>query len=366
MYINFSVYNFYPNGNLNNLNGYSILYLYLENSTSESMKHCNIQKMIDNCHHNRIDIQNINDHIHITSDYEFFYRWNMFRFLTQLIIYPIFCIVGIISSVISIIVLNNKNKKNDFESHFFGYFKINSYLYLAYCIITIFKQINRCILIDGIYCPLYVTTIYIQKIDLYVFKICASIIKLSSSATEFFISFSRFIKIADKRGKLFDIFKQANKIIVEGLFLVISLVLCSIKSLYEYKINYGGPFVSQTFPLDFLGINYDLIRFYIVIVYYAITIAVSFLSVLIMDLMLLKNIKKQNKGKLKVQKSSSTAYMKTFKECEARKNRIINMIRLNILYIFIIRFPEIMAIIKQLYVSTNLNSLKSNCDNGND
>lgn len=83
-----------------------------------------------------------------------------FEFTSQIVLVPLFCIIGLIFNIFSIVVLRNNNKINQLQHKLFAYFKINSIFNLFYCIMMIMHLFLVCI-VPGVFTALVIT--YIQN-----------------------------------------------------------------------------------------------------------------------------------------------------------------------------------------------------------
>lgn len=157
---------------------------------------CNMSYILDLCHR-RLDLSNQTSFV----DYFYIYSYDIgfilysFEFLTQIIISPWICVCGIIMCTASILTIKNKNMKSHLSSEFFRYSLLNNIFNLIYCLLIILKLVNKCIVNNSIYCPVYYKKEVVQYMDLIFLKYISASVKLCSCLSELMISVSRFKSI---------------------------------------------------------------------------------------------------------------------------------------------------------------------------
>ena len=91
------------------------------------------------------------------------------------------------------------------------------------------KMINKCIIRDSIYCPIYYDTVIMETIDIILFKWIGSSIKFCCSVSELAIAYSRMINVLELKTKLAESFNKLKYKYFCIIALIIGLILNSIK-----------------------------------------------------------------------------------------------------------------------------------------
>lgn len=167
---------------------------------------------------------------------------NIYEFISQIIFLPFLSIIGIFLSIFSNKIVLIILSKKESENNLFKFLFINNCFNICYCIMMLLKLTNKCIINNGIYCPSYYKTDFVQYFDIYIIKYSASAIKLSSCITEFLISYSRLQGILSKKVSNPN---NRSKFSYKNYFICILLIslLISLVKKVQYKINYGRSFI---------------------------------------------------------------------------------------------------------------------------
>ena len=351
---------------------------------------CNFVKMANNCNPYFLNQTEINSDI--LSNYDIGYILSVFEFLTQIILSPLFCILGVICGILSIVTLRNKNKSKELSENVFIYSQIYFTFNIIYCFIALLKLINKCIKINGIYCPYYIRNENIKYMDIYLFKYWASSIKLCSSITELSIAISRLKSSLISHNKLLKLGSNASFRTYILINIIFSLALSSIKRL-EFSINnsyYTGTaknlflpnpstkedvnsFSMMSFPDDDSNINYwknyfnlnsyfyilescNILKYFLY-AYNFLSGPCILLSIFIIDLYLFRQVKETNKKKLTLLYAETQAKTKKQNEMKSKEDKIARLIVTNTLILCLIRFPESIATIFHIKINTRFNEL---------
>ena len=141
---------------------------YIKICLNMTLSNCSLDKLPELSSINRSMVLKENNY---ESYYDIGYYLNMFEFFTQIIMLPIFEFLGLVFSIISIITLRNK------KMSLFIFLELNCFFNIFYCLIKMSSLINRCIAVDGVYCPSYFFHDASQYFDIYVLKYLSSVIK---------------------------------------------------------------------------------------------------------------------------------------------------------------------------------------------
>lgn len=279
------------------------------------------------------------------AEFEIIYYFYLFKFITQIILFPCFCILNIILCTISIKVLRNKNYKKELSQNLFIYAQINFIFNLVYSLLMLFKDINNCLTFPSVYCPSYVMKEPIQYIDIWIFKYFTQIFKFCSTITEVSISYSRLINILNLKNKFSDFFNKINFKIYVFIIFFTGLVL-NLNRLFQYKVN--TMFNSDTFPYyvnDFDEKTNMSVQFILVSIYAFINSVLTMFLIIGIDAYLLRRIIRQNKQKLFMVFKN-----KSIDDCIKREERITRLIIISTIFMTLIRLPELLFLGFFIYV----------------
>lgn len=259
--------------------------------------------------------------------------------------------------------------------------------------------VNKCITINGIYCPSFYMNDIIQYFDIYILKYFASAMKLCSCITELAISFSRFKNI--KKLNQTNMTSSSHKLYII-ILLSVTLAINVIKRL-EYGLNHSyfnsealnffsrkiltdssvktdvSSFTKTSFPYDDLNVFfclkkdktlnvsyvvYDIIlgscsiSKYILDFYYAFSCLLIPFLIFIIDIYLLIFIKKTNKRKLELLASSENNLNgKKIDEIKSKEKNITKLVVTNTLFLLFLRLPELMSFIYHIKENTRVSKL---------
>lgn len=181
----------------------------------------------------------------------------IFNFITVILI-PFFCLFGIFSNLISIIVIQksklNKEKKLKFD--LYEFMKLNSLINMIYSFIYIFHVVNVCIFVNGIHCPTFSRSILIQYYEIFLIDYVGGILKTSSNFLNLLVSYERYSSLNEKS---FKIFKNKN-IYIFIFILIISIVINSEKPLtsevkrMDFEEIYGNLYPEYPLRNTFKGV----------------------------------------------------------------------------------------------------------------
>lgn len=276
----------------------------------------------------------------------------------------------------------------------------------------IFKLINKCIIVNGIYCPFYYRNEVLQYFDIYLFKYLSPTMKTCSSLTEITISLSRLKNVSNINNRLFNIGSKISFKIYILIVFTFSAVLGLVKRL-EYGVNFSyltGPikslvafdnrfdFFNQisrlSFPNDesnnnfcvfkvrnesishnFIGnissIEIDVKGSCNIIKYFLYVYNIGFgpiilIGIVLIDIYLLRFVKKSNKSKLILLKNStSTITQEKQDEIIDREKNLTKLNIMNTFFLIILRFPESLATIYHIKLNNSYTILSYYYDTEN-
>lgn len=166
---------------------------------------------------------------------------DMFYFSEQLsfinlTLFPIICILGMITSILSIVSFRSIKLKNNLNQKLYKLILVSFYLNFLFCFIYIFHMVSVCITFTGRFCSIFKQNILVQNYEKFVIEFLGNIIKTSSNIISILISVERYFALdfINKRS-----ISQINglKLNILKIILLIFVVLLNFQSVLTIKIN---------------------------------------------------------------------------------------------------------------------------------
>ena len=169
-------------------------------------------------------------------DIEFLIKWLLFILLT--IFQPIVCLLGILTNCLTIVCINNKRKKKDFEESMYKHIKINSYFNILFCFISSFRLLNLCLFENrSPFCSSIYKTKSAQYIKVVVFFYLLNVLKLCSNVSYIVFALSRFTLVSNLKEKSFVSNVYKCKLIYYIFALIVVSCILNVFVLFQYTPN---------------------------------------------------------------------------------------------------------------------------------
>ncbi|CAF0732849.1 unnamed protein product [Brachionus calyciflorus] len=268
---------------------------------------CHLNEKLNQCNTKNFDIASKNYYLLDISLY--------FDFLSS-IFSQIISFFGIVFNIISILVLSSelKSKKTD-ASSINNLMMYNSLINLAYFLINFFHIINRCVLINGIFCSKIYQSLFAQYYNIYMVEFLGGILKIWSNLS--------LILISMKRLKFVDSFIWLKKVRLVKCILIVTIlfsILINLEKLQLIVVNKNVYFLdsemTNEFPernkvLSFLiqklfkgndlyTYKEGIILYVLNVIHFSINDVVLFIIVTAFDLKLIQIIRKQVLQRIKL------------------------------------------------------------------
>jgi len=209
-------------------------FLYCDESFNSTQCHfdakfqaCNIQE--DFKAHKLLNFDN---------DFDILYLFKFLQFILLVILLPIFCFIGIVHNVLTILVIRNTNNKNEFQEPMYKHIIINAVFNIIFCLIMCLKLINTCIFYGpSVFCSSVYQEIWAQNLKIILIHFLGSVTKNCANFSYLMFSISRLILITKQKESNLSNKSKALRISIYIFTLVlISSILCSFK-LFQYKVK---------------------------------------------------------------------------------------------------------------------------------
>jgi hypothetical protein len=242
----------------NDKNSLEKTFLFCDESFNSTQ--CNFDAKFRTCHIQE-DFNGALAHklLNLDNDFDILYAFKFLQFILLVILLPIFCFIGIVNNVLSILVIRNKNNKNEFQEPMYKHIIINAVFNIIFCLIMCLKLINTCIFYGpSVFCSSVYQEIWAQNLKIILIHFLGSVTKNCANFSYLMFSISRLILITKQKESNISTKSKAfrNAIYVFTLVLV-SSILCSFK-LFQYRIKqYLTPFNAyKEFPFEIRDENY--------------------------------------------------------------------------------------------------------------
>jgi hypothetical protein len=230
------------------------------------------------------------------SDYDIEYSLYIVQFVFNVILLPLFCIIGFFSNAFTVRVVRAQAK--ELKEPFFDYMKLNSWFNCIYCAVYLTTLMNECILINGIYCSSIRKSLFAQWYKILVVEFFGEVIKMCSNVTFIIMNVNRYMLIGRDHHKTLKSISEAPPTSI-AIFIFLFSITSSIVNAFQYQINYFNelfdfPTVSSFEDYEALG----SIIFSIIYTVHEFIISVLFcLLNLAIEVIIVKKLRKELKEK---------------------------------------------------------------------
>jgi hypothetical protein len=163
------------------------------------------------------------------SDYDIEYSLYIVQFIFNVILLPLFCILGFFSNALTIYVVTAQAK--ELKEPFFDYMKLNSLFNCIYCVIFLTTLMNECIMFNGIYCSSVRTSLFAQWYKILVVEYFGDAIKICSNVTYILMNVNRYMLIGRDHNKTLQSISELNPKTVNICLFLFSSTLSIVKAL---------------------------------------------------------------------------------------------------------------------------------------
>ena len=320
-----------------NAEEHSIL-VCLEKDLNVQIKECDFPKRLNNCDGYKVENK------YSINDLEVLFDLKWIELVIFMFLQPIICFIGIVTNLLSILTLRQKNvfnKEKDYSMY--KHIVMNSVFNLIYCILTLLRLMNVCIFTTTLFCSSiyqYKSIQYFRILFIYYF---GNIIKLCCNISYISFALSRFALSSNSQYKIFKKFESMNL----KIYYTVVILTCSFFSLFKYFQYQTNEIynISKSFPLEIYDIEncyndnlkcklfkaFNLINDFIIYM-------IFFLVNITIDFFLVKISKKNLENKQKV-----THDKKMLNSASKCNKKITKMVIVNGLLFLIAYTPEFLS-----------------------
>lgn len=176
------------------------------------------------------------------TEYDTSYENSIIFFISQIILMPLFSIIGFISNLFSFLSIRRASDLR--KDTIYKLSKVNNIINAFYCAISLLKLVDTCIKDGSIYCPYYRMNTIVQYFDIFITKYLFSSLRICSYLIETIIAYNcLFLLIRESRFK-FNKPIRASLTLIVGFSFGINFVI-----IRQYNVNQY--YQSEEFPFDF-------------------------------------------------------------------------------------------------------------------
>jgi hypothetical protein len=244
--------------------------LIIEDSKSEKTLHClldtsNFTLEIDKCNF-EINLKNCENTKLITNgkDFGFFDQKNLvfnfkwLKYIVEVFIQPILCLLGIITNLITIKVIRNRSTpllKKNLHNVMYEHQLACSIFNVILCSIKVLSLMNICIFPRTSFCSSINEETATQYFKIYIVNFLGNAVRLGSNFSYIFFSISRFYLMDTAPSKFFKKFQKINTKIFYSILTLFCLSFSSFR-IFQFKINDFFDVFEQNFPFDAYAVNW--------------------------------------------------------------------------------------------------------------
>ena len=219
---------------------------------------CNFTQRLANCHEKKsayfLDKFSLMGEINMM----FIFKW--FQYIAEVYLKQMLCLIGIVTNVLILAVLKNKQMKKNLKNVMYQHIFANSVFNLILCILNIISLINVCIFPINSFCSSVFRSAFSQYYKIYFILFLGNAIRLCCNISYFTFSISRFfVSTSNTNGKYFKKFEQVKLKHYYGCVFLFSMCL-HFSKMFEYHKNEPYNIFENEFPFNAYDIEYCLIN----------------------------------------------------------------------------------------------------------
>ena len=324
------------------------------NGLKQKIQACNFEQRLNKCNRSDYKYESSGGIYTLDSDIQVLFLLKWLELVIFVFLQPAFCILGIITNILTILILLKKDQKPSKDDCMNNHIFYNSVFNLIYCITTLMKLINECVFELSPFCSSVYqlhSTQYFKIVFIYFF---GNAIKLCCNLSYTSFALSRFSLSANKKDGLFKKFEDLN---LRRYYIFVFLVFLSFSvfNFFEYQINeiYNSfkSFPTEKYDIDNCDNNWFYCKLFRIIntINDVLKDIVFLLINLIIDLFLLKISKSNLANKIKL-----TQDPKKIQLAIKSNKRISHLVLVNGVVFVISYFPEFILRIFFFYYTNYL------------
>jgi hypothetical protein len=218
---------------------------------------CNFEINFKNCENSKL-ITSGGREVGFFDEKNIVFEFKWLKYLVEVFIQPILCLLGIITNLLTIKVIRNRSTpflKKNLHNVMYEHQLASSIFNVILCSIKILSLMNICIFPRTSFCSSINEDTATQYFKIYIVNFLGNAVRLGSNFSYMLFSISRFYLIDTAPSKFF---KKLQKINTKIFYSILTLFCLSFSSfrIFQFKINDFFDVYEQNFPFDAYAVNW--------------------------------------------------------------------------------------------------------------
>ena len=323
----------------NKTNRYKVK-ICLGNDLKKRIWECNFDQKLKMCNKTSYQSSQISTVSLLNSAIDFYFLIKWLKLIIFVFLEPALSLLGIVTNLLTIIVLKRAFAKNEMKDKMYNHVFFNSIFNVIFCILSLFKLINVCIFDSTMFCSSLYYNVPSQYFKIIFFLFFGNIIKLCCNLSYISFTFSRFCLSTNKKAGFYKKFDDMNLKFYYFLMVLFGIIL-SLFKLFQYDVNYIYNY-NKSFPYEIYDVNNCKSANYKCVLFRTLKLVndfikniLTYLLIILIDLVLIKNIRNDLKNKIKVSQSK-----KVIDTAIDSLNNVNRMVLINSVLFFLAYSPE--------------------------
>jgi hypothetical protein len=198
---------------------------------NEKFVACNFSQRFENCEFTQFKTVSLNGN----QSFILMIKW--FQYIIEVYIRTILCSIGLITNLLTLKVIRNKNHKKNFSNSMYKHIRLNALFNVGFCLIYLSSLMNICIFQKTSFCSSIWRTEFAQYFYIFVILFMGNAFRLCCNISYIFFSLSRFaLSGTSNESKLRKFFEKQN--IKRFYIVIVTLALgFSVFFVFENYVN---------------------------------------------------------------------------------------------------------------------------------
>jgi hypothetical protein len=165
----------------------------------------------------------------------FMIKW--FKYVIEVYFRTILCFIGLVTNILTIIVIRNKKHAKNFSNSMYKHICVNALFNIGYCLIYLLSLMSICIYQKTSFCSSIYRTGFAQYFYIYVIQFLGNTFRLCCNISYIFFSISRFaLSGTSNKSKLRKFFVKQN---IKRFYIINFILSLGFSSflVFENKVN---------------------------------------------------------------------------------------------------------------------------------
>jgi hypothetical protein len=226
-----------------------------EKNFSLLYQNCNFTQLSSQC----LEQKSSNTKISLLGHMALFFLFKWLQYIIEIFMRPILCFIGIITNILTLKVISNKNQKKHFKCPMYEHIQFNALFNIFLCITYSFSLMNICIFPKSSFCSSVLKNESNQYMKIYLIYFLGNTFRLCCNFSYFSFSSSRCIAAVvatESRWKLWN--EKLNIKLYYFIIFLLSLSL-SVFKIFANKVNEIYSNFDKNFPFNAYDVGYCIL-----------------------------------------------------------------------------------------------------------